>query len=93
MKPTLTNILTAHNLSEETPAFTATLNFNGKTYEVRNEGRGGSNRYAPDLSEAEETALNDWAATTQPSIPRGWGINPLACDFETWTFQMAFAAP
>ena len=93
--PRLIHIRTAHHLSEETPAFTATLKYKGKTYKVQNAGQGGGNHYFPPMYGSERMELNEWAAKTFPPITECGGCplpEPVPMDFETWTFQRAFEA-
>lgn len=88
--PLLTNLKVCGFASQETPCFEALLHFEGGTYRVSNEGRGGCNRYDHTLTDATLARLNKWAAQNCPPIPLHNG-RTLACDFETWTFEQAFA--
>jgi hypothetical protein len=91
----LINMRCDGRLSEETPAFTATLIAGGANYTVRNDGRGGDNRYDPPLPSDVRRWLNGWCASHLPAITDcdGCLINPpIPMDLETWTFEQAFAS-
>ena len=92
--PTLTAIRLNNRKSEETPCFTAVLLFQGRKWSVHNEGHGGGNDYWPALSDSLLSVLDKWTAETFPPITECGGVKlrqPLPMDFETWTFERAFA--
>ena len=88
MKPELYRVRLSEAHSQETPCFNAKLMYDGVIYDVSNDGTGGANRYHPHLSGVQIKRLDQWAASTQPSIP--FGETTLPMDFETWTFCKAF---
>lgn len=90
LNPTLANIQVLASASEETPCFSADLTVAGATYRVRNDGRGGCNHFSPPLPFELARELNELAADTLPRIPLHDG-RTLAMDFDTWTFEVAFA--
>lgn len=87
--PVLQKIRVNSKASEETPFFTAELLIDGRKFIVSNDGRGGANDYQPFLSAEMESELNKWADATLPAEEYyGQIMKP---NFETWTFQQAFA--
>jgi hypothetical protein len=86
--PIMKNIRLVERMSEETPCFMATLVYNGQSYAVRNDGRGGCNRYQPHLSREAQAELDRWAAANNPPCEMA-GMEPFPMSFETWTFTKA----
>jgi hypothetical protein len=87
--PSLTKIKVVKRLSEETPCFTATLDYRGISYSVSNRGTGGCNDYHPHLSRETEAELDAWCAANNPPCMME-GFPPFPMSFETWTFGKAF---
>ena len=87
----LKNVKVAHNMSEETVAFTASLYINGKkAADVRNDGRGGDNH--PWFFDREEEKEFHEFCTTLPPIEDEWfaanGLELPAMNYDTFIGQL-----